>query len=59
MTKEGFSQTPEEKIGDKKEEHKEQSAKDVLDRNIEEIKKRAKPRSWLGEKYDEWRHYGK
>ena len=46
---------PEEQIGDKKEEQKEQSAKSELQKNIEEIKKRDKPKNWLKEKFDAWR----
>lgn len=55
MAKEEF-QMPEEKIGDKKEGQEKQSAKDELQKNIEEIKKRDEKKNWLKEKFDVWRH---
>jgi hypothetical protein len=45
----------EEPIGDKKETHERQSAKDGLQKNIEEIKKRDIKKNWLREKFDKWR----
>lgn len=56
---------PQEPIGDKKPffaeaskgegEQEKQSAKDELQKNIEEIKKRDDKKSWLKEKFDYWR----
>ncbi len=47
---------PQEPIGDKKESQEKQSAKDELQKNIEEIRKHDDKKNWLKEKFDVWRH---
>ncbi len=54
MSKEGFSQVPEEQIGDKKENQEKKSAKAETPPFVQRLKEEEKPKSWLKEKFDKW-----
>ena len=54
--KEGFSQIPEEQIGDKKEKQEKKSAKVEMPAYIIPTEKESQEKKgWLKEKFDKWR----